>query len=76
MTGGVASTVSRRHAPDSQSRRRGIRRGLMTALFIFGAWAGAGQTRVAARAYMIRIDKEVGRIGLLKFAHICAIMPR
>ena len=39
MTGGVASTVSRRHAPDSQSRRRGIRRGLMMALFIFGALA-------------------------------------
>ena len=37
MTGGVASTVSRRHAPDSQSRRRGIRRELMMALFIFGA---------------------------------------
>jgi hypothetical protein len=25
---------------------------------------------------MIRIDKEVGRIGLLKFAHICATVPR
>jgi hypothetical protein len=37
MTGGVAKTVSRRHAPDSQSRRRGIRRGLMMALFILGA---------------------------------------
>ena len=32
MTGGVASTVSRRHAPESQSRRRGIRRGLMIGL--------------------------------------------
>jgi len=37
MTGGVASTVIRRHAPASQSRRRGIRRGLMIALFILGA---------------------------------------
>jgi hypothetical protein len=48
----------------------------MMVLFIFGASAGAGQTRVAARAYMIRIDKEVGRIGLLKLAHICAAMLR
>ncbi len=52
MTGGIANTVSRRHAPDSQSRRSGIRRGLMMALFILGAWAG-GRARVAARAYMI-----------------------
>ena len=50
MTGGVASTVSRRHAPDSQSRRRGIRRGLMMALLILGALAGTGW----APAYMIR----------------------
>jgi hypothetical protein len=30
--------VSRRHAPDSQSRRSGIRRGLMMALFVLGAF--------------------------------------
>jgi hypothetical protein len=54
MTGGVASTVSRRHAPDSQSRRRGIRRGLMIGLFDFWRFgAEVGRAQVAARAYTI-----------------------
>jgi hypothetical protein len=47
MTGGVASTVIRRHAPDSQSRRSGIRRGLMMGLFILGAWGRAGASENA-----------------------------
>ena len=38
MTGGVASTVSRRHAPDSQSRSRGIRRGLMMNSCFLALW--------------------------------------
>jgi hypothetical protein len=54
MTGGVASTVIRRHAPASQSRRRGSRRGLMMVLFVLGALAGTDRGAGSERAYMIR----------------------
>jgi undecaprenol kinase len=61
MTGGVASTVIRRHAPDSQSRRRGIRRGLMMGLFILGVFS-ALSIRGRVRAYTM-LREESPRNG-------------
>jgi diacylglycerol kinase (ATP) len=57
MTGGVANTVSRRHAPDSQSRRSGIRRWLMMSLFILGALS-ALSIRDRVRAYTMRREES------------------